>query len=101
MLSDREQQMLRELEDRLAAQYPDFPRSFDVRAQRLGRPRLDGPVRAAIATVVSALCALMLVTGAPGGAVALATVTGLIWLGWRWLHGPAPTDRARHDTSST
>ena len=101
MLSDRERRALRELEDHLTIQDPSFPRSFDVRAQRLGGAPVGRAARAAVATVVVTLCAFMLVVGAPGGAVALAVVAGLVWLAWRSWHGPASADHTRYDPSSS
>ena len=79
MLSDRERKTLRELERQFRADDPAFSRSFDVRARRTGRSRIG--TAAAVVTAVLVV-ALMLVSGSLGGALALAVVTGLLWLAW-------------------
>lgn len=99
MLSDHERKELRELERRLADLDPDFPRTFDARARSLGRPGGGWP-GAILACGVAALCVLLLVAGSPGGAVALGTVTAVIWLALRWRaaeHAGGPRDS---DTSA-
>lgn len=83
MLSDHERKTLRELESQFIAEDPEFPRSFDARAQRLDRKRLGVTAMIAILAAVL-LSALMLVAGSPGAAMAFAVVTGLIWLAWRF-----------------
>ena len=83
MLSDHERKTLQELERQFMADDPEFPRAFDARAQRLDRKHLGGTATTAIVAAVL-LFALMLVAGSLGGALMLATVTGLIW--WAWRH---------------
>lgn len=83
MLSDHERKTLRELERQFRADDPAFSRSFDVRARRTGRSRL-GTAAAVTAVLV---VALMLVSGSLGGALALAVVTGLLWLAWHRATG--------------
>lgn len=85
MLSDHERETLQELERQFVAHDPEFPRSFDVRAQRLGRKRLGMSATIAI-MVVMVLCPLMLAVGSPGGALGFAAVTAMVWLAW-WDSG--------------
>lgn len=89
MLSDHEWKTLRELERQFRADDPAFSRSFDVRARRTGRSRI-GTVAVVTAVLV---VALMLVSGSLGGALALAVVTGLLWLAWhRAAQAGGPSD---------
>ncbi|MHA6797675.1 DUF3040 domain-containing protein (plasmid) [Pseudonocardia bannensis] len=83
MLSDHERKALRELERQFMADDPEFPRSFDARAQRLDRKHLGGSATIAIVVAVL-LFALMLAAGSLGGALAFAAGTGLIWLAWQY-----------------
>lgn len=83
MLSDHEMKRLRELERQLLDDDPEFPRSFDTRARRLGRHQIGLPAMSAIA-VMMVLAVFLVVAGAPGAALGLVTVTGLLWLTWRW-----------------
>jgi Flp pilus assembly protein TadB len=89
VLSDYERKTLREVEQRLMAEDPEFARAFAARQMRLSRhPRRLG---ARIALVAAALfTALMLVTGSLVGALAFAVATGLLWVAWRH---PADTER--------
>ena len=100
MLSDHELKTLRELERRLLDDDPDFPRSFDTRAQRLGRPRPGLPSITAVAVAV-VLGAVLLMAGAPGAALGLVTVTGLLWLAWRWCYATTSDTSSRDDRHST
>lgn len=100
MLSDHELKTLRELERRLLEDDPGFPRSFDTRARRLGRPQLGLPAMTAIA-VAMALGAVLVVAGAPGAALGLVTVTGLLWLAWRWCHATTSEGTSPDDHPST
>ncbi len=86
MLSDHERRTLRELDGRFLADDPEFPRSFDARAQRLGHTPLGGSATLALAVGVL-LCVLMLVAGSLAGALAFAAATGAIWLAWRHSTG--------------
>ncbi len=95
MISDHEQRKLRELERRLLDDDPEFPRSFDARARRLGRARL-GPADKAVMATVLALGTILLVAGAPGAALALATVAVLLWLAWRTCR-PSTRDNGSSD----
>lgn len=83
MLSDHELKTLRALERQLLDDDPDFPRSFDTRARRLGRPHLGMTARVVIA-VVMLLAVVLVVAGAPGSALGLVAATGLSWAVWRW-----------------
>jgi hypothetical protein len=83
VLSDHEWKTLREVELQFLAEDPEFARSFDTRARQLRRQHADG-VSVKIAIVAAVLLGgLMLVVGSPGGALAFAAMTGLIWLAWR------------------
>lgn len=87
MLSDHEWRTLREVERRLLTEDPGFVRSFDARARRLhGGSDRWGLQIFLVAGVLLSL--LMLVTGSPGGAVAFAAATGLIWSAWRFSTSP-------------
>jgi len=99
MLSDHEMRMLRELERRLLDDDPEFPRRFDTRAQRLDRRHLGMPT--AVAVVAAVFGGVLLLAGAPGPALALVTVTGLLGLIWRWWHASTSADNARDDHHST
>jgi DUF3040 family protein len=82
MLNDREQRVLRELEQQFLADDPEFPRSFDTRAQRLGRAR--GATSTRVALVIALLIgAVMLAAGSLAGALASGALIGLIWLAQR------------------
>lgn len=88
MLSDHERKTLREVEQQLMAEDPEFARSFEARQARLSRHPRRLAVR--IGVVVGALlAALMLVTGSLVGALVFAVTAGLIWVAW--LH-PGDTD---------
>jgi Flp pilus assembly protein TadB len=82
VLSDHERKTLRELERQLMAEDPEFPRSFDAGAHRLGRKHCGVTAGIAI-TVAVLLFALMLAVGSLGGALAFGAGTGLVWLAWR------------------
>jgi|1186.fasta_scaffold450626_1 hypothetical protein len=96
MLSDREQRVLRELEQQFLTDDPDFPRSFDTRAQRLGRAHAATSTRFAI-VVALAIGTLMLAAGSLAGALAAGALTGLVWLAWRrsTARGDRPPDGDR------
>jgi hypothetical protein len=80
MLTDREPQVLRELEDRITADDPVFARSFTVREQHTSRSA-QGPAIAAV--VVALLLGVpLLVMGSVVGALALAVTAGLVWFAW-------------------
>jgi Flp pilus assembly protein TadB len=89
VLRNHERETLREVEQLLMAEDPEFARSFEARQTRLSRhPRR---LAARIALVAAALfTALMLVAGSLVGALAFAVATGLIWV--VWLHS-ADTER--------
>jgi hypothetical protein len=92
VLNDHERKTLREVELQFVAEDPEFAQSFDSRARRLQRKHADGvSVKIAIMAAIL-LDALMLVVGSPGGALAFAAVTGLIWLAWR--HSTDPSRRS-------
>ena len=83
MLSDHEWKTLRKVELQFLAEDPEFTRSFDTRARQLRRQHADS-VSATIAMMAAVLLGgLLLVVGSPGGALAFAAMTGLIWLAWR------------------
>ncbi|MDN5919811.1 MAG: DUF3040 domain-containing protein [Pseudonocardia sp.] len=100
MLSDHEMKTLRELERQLLDDDPEFPRRFDTRARRLGGNHLGMPAATAIA-VVMVLAAVLLVAGAPGAALGLVTVTGVLWLAWRWCYATTSDNSSRDDHHST
>ena len=85
MLNEHEQRTLHELECQFVAEDPQFPRSFASRAQRLDRNRLKMSTIVAI-TVSVVLCSFMLVAGSPGGALAFAVATWLVWWAWSKSH---------------
>jgi ferric-dicitrate binding protein FerR (iron transport regulator) len=82
VLSDHDRKTLDEVERHCMAEDPAFARSFQERQTRLSRrPHQTG---AAVAIAVAALLTtLMLIVGSLAGALAFATVTGLIWMAWR------------------
>jgi hypothetical protein len=82
MLSDHERRALRELEQQFLTDDPEFPRSFDTRARRLGRTRLATSTYVAMA-VALVLGASMLAAGSLAGALACSALTVLVWLAWR------------------
>lgn len=96
MLSDHEWRALRALERQLRDDDPDFPRRFAVRARGLNRRR---PGWAVVAIVVLAGLAVVLVLGgAPGAALALVAVAGLLALlryGYRAAARDDPDDGTR------
>lgn len=94
MLSDHEMRTLRELERGLLDDDPEFPRLFGTRAQRLGRKHLGMPTAIAIA-VAMVFGGGLLVAGAPGAALGVITMTGLLWLAWRWCHATTSDDDHR------
>ncbi|MDN5919420.1 MAG: DUF3040 domain-containing protein [Pseudonocardia sp.] len=100
MLSDHELKTLRELERRLLDDDPEFPRRFDTRARRMRGPQLRLPAAIAIA-VVMVLAAVLLVAGAAGAALGLVTVTGLLWLAWRWCYATTSDNTPRDDNLAT
>jgi Flp pilus assembly protein TadB len=83
VLSDRERNVLHELERRLAADDPAFVRAFTGSTRRLARNRPHR--RAARTAIVVAVLfgGFLLLAGSPGAAIAVAGVTGLVWLAWR------------------
>jgi Protein of unknown function (DUF3040) len=89
VLSDHERKTLREVERQFLAEDPEFTRSFDTSAQHLRREYRDGESVKIAIFAAALLCGLMLVAGSPGGALAFAAVTGLIWLGWRHSNNPS------------
>ncbi|MFI9005750.1 DUF3040 domain-containing protein [Actinosynnema sp. NPDC053489] len=79
MLNEREQDALREIERRLAADDPDLERSFaalDDVPRPSGRPRVSSVVIA----VAAGLALVMLPAGSPVGAVAYAVFGALVWV---------------------
>jgi len=96
VLSDREQDTLRELQRRLVAEDPDFARSFDdVRLRHstyslqwaYAMPRWVYPT-AIVAAV--ALGVLMLLLGAPGTALGFAALATMISVVRRRRDQPSP-----------
>jgi hypothetical protein len=78
MPSDREQRVLRELEQQFPADDPEIPRSFDARAPRLGATSTR------VALVIALLIgAVVLAAGSLAGALASGALIGLIWLARR------------------
>jgi len=100
MLSDHELKALRALERQLLDDDPEFPRSFDARAQRLGRGHI-GLLTASGIAVVMVLAAVLVVSGAPGAALGLIVITAVLWLGWRWCLGTTSDGRARDESDSS
>jgi Protein of unknown function (DUF3040) len=88
MLSDYERNTLREVERQLMLEDPEFAQSFDIREPKLPRGH-HGLVTKIGIIIAVLLSALVLVNGSLVGALALASVTVLIWLvdGTSW---PAP-----------
>jgi hypothetical protein len=82
MLNDHEQRVLRELEQQFLVEDPEFPRSFDTHARRLGRTRVATSTYLAIVVAV-VLGVSMLAAGSLGGALATSVLTALVWLAWR------------------
>lgn len=103
MLNDHERRTLREFERQFQVEDPEFTRSFDTRAQRLSRRHLDRPWFQIAIVAALMLGALLLVSGAPSGALAFAAIACLAWLARRrWNHAPdrsmrRPEDRSEND----
>lgn len=81
VLGEREQDTLLEMERRLAADDPDFERSFKALdavapARPAGRPRVSSVVIA----LALGLAACMLSVGAPTGALPYAVIAVLVWV---------------------
>ena len=91
MLSDHEWKTLRNVERQFLADDPEFDpavaRLRSSRARRASNRNLM-PVLGSSFTGSGAvlLGGLMLVVGSPGGALAFAAMTGLMWLAWRHSH---------------
>jgi hypothetical protein len=86
VLSDREREALREVEQQILDEDPGFARSFEARAQRL--PHRAGGLGIKIFVLAGLLLsAFLLVAGSLAGAAAVAIGTGLIWLARRWAGG--------------
>jgi Flp pilus assembly protein TadB len=83
MLSDRERETLRELEQRILDEDHRFARSFEARARHLPSGSAAGPGMRIFLIVGLLVSALALVAGSLGFALAFALATGLIWLVWR------------------
>lgn len=85
MLSDHQRKTLEELERRLMAEDPEFPRLFDARAQHLDSHRHVGMSFAITVAIVASILffTVMLATVSFTGALAFAAVAGLIWAVWR------------------
>jgi Flp pilus assembly protein TadB len=83
MLSDREQQRLREIQRRFISDDPDFVREFE--AERTPTTTQRPNPRPYIIFVVSALAfgVLLLLAGSLAAALMLAIGAGLIWSAWR------------------
>ena len=86
MLDDRERQTLLDLERRLFEEDPGFTRSFAQLLQRQpsGAPRRVGSVGRSVITAVLILGVGLVLIGVPTVGVALAIMTGLYWLMWRY-----------------
>jgi Flp pilus assembly protein TadB len=88
MLSDREQQRLREIQRRFMSEDPDFVREFEAAPKQ---PTTQQPnPRAYIICAVSALVfgVLLLLAGSLATALMLAIGAGLIWSAWRPRRAP-------------
>jgi hypothetical protein len=86
VLSDREREALREVEQQILDEDPGFARSFEAGAQCLPR-RAGGPGIKIFVLAGLLLSVFLLVAGSLAGAVAVVVGTGLIWLAWRWAGG--------------
>jgi hypothetical protein len=88
VLNDHERRTLREVEQQIMVDDPEFVCSFQARQARLQRdPRRRG---AAIAAGVAILLAVfMLLAGSLTGAIASAVTTVLIWAVWHSSTGTA------------
>ncbi|MDU0294250.1 DUF3040 domain-containing protein [Saccharothrix longispora] len=93
MLSEREQDTLLEIQRRLAADDPDFERSFRALDEVAPAAR---PTRPRISSVIIALAAgfavLVLLAGSPVGALPYAVIATLVW-----LVRDLPDTAARHE----
>jgi hypothetical protein len=91
VLNDHERKTLREVEQQLMAEDPEFARSFEARQARLSRHLRGLGVRIGV-VVAALLAALMLVNGSLVGALVFAVTAGLIWVAWL---PPGDTDEWR------
>jgi Protein of unknown function (DUF3040) len=90
MLSEHERQVLHDLERRVAAEDPEFARSFTAPRTRAGH---RAGLAATAAVVVAVLLGVpLLLAGSVVGALAVLVTTGLIWAAWR-DSTPPPADR--------
>lgn len=92
MLNDRDRNALCELERQLAAEDPEFVRSFADRQRRLPAGGRDRTLQIII-IVGALLTGLILVAGSSIGALASAAATGMWWWAWRDL-----IETSRHRT---
>lgn len=101
MLSDREENTLREVQRRLASEDPTFVRSFDDAGQQYSTWSLQWPAalpraaHTAAIVVALAFCVLMLVARAPGTALLFAAVAATIAVAGRRRDDPPSTQRRR------
>ncbi|ONI92119.1 hypothetical protein ALI22I_05775 [Saccharothrix sp. ALI-22-I] len=95
MLSDHEQETLREIQRQLVVDDPDFERSF--RALDAPEPTPTAGRRwlyPMVIAIASLLAILMLLAGSPGSALGYGLVAGLVWLA-QYFHDTAA--RREHD----
>jgi Flp pilus assembly protein TadB len=84
VLDDYERNALREVEWQLSIDDPDFVQNFDRHQERMaGRSRRRRGARIALA-ITLVLCTFLLLVGWPGGALAVAVATAMVWLTWRY-----------------
>lgn len=92
MLDDHERRALQRLERQLKADDPGFPRSFDAHVQRMDRRHFGAAAVIAVLGAV-ALGVLLLLGGSLIAALALVTVTSVLWSAWRHSDGTSRPPR--------
>ncbi len=78
MLSDHEQETLREIQRHLVVEDPEFERSFRAFEGPISQPRYRW-VYTTLVVITVALTLVMLLAGAPAGALASAVVAVVLW----------------------
>jgi hypothetical protein len=97
VLSDRERDVLDEVERRLLAGDPEFAALFDAQARprAAGRPYRPGTMIGAV--LVIAFGVLVLLASSPSIALLATLSSGVLWVAWRYadlgagLHCGGPT----------
>jgi hypothetical protein len=92
VLNDHERKTLRDIQQQLSVDDPDFERSFQ--AFETPAPQMYRRLIYAAGIVIAALLAVVgLLAGSAGGALLFAVIAGLVWLTQRLHDGTSTTGR--------